>query len=268
MVPANKSDSDLSNRYGPWALVTGAAVGLGAEFAKQLAAQNINLILVDIDKDNLGICEAQLRQQYNVEICCIEVDLASDNFLELIIAQLKGREIGLLINNAGVPHLGEFLPQSPDFLIKQLNVNMRAVLLLTHHFGGAMVGRGKGGIIILSSMAAMNGGAFNAHYSATKAYDLVLAESLWAEWKSKGVDVLGFMPWKTATPGYFNEPTGDSKDVLTVEETVTEALMLLGKKPSGSVGINAKIALLLARLISRSRMIKIASSHLRKMVTK
>ncbi len=68
MAPANKNDSDLSKRYGPWALVTGAAVGLGAEFARQLAAENINLILVDIDKDNLTICEAQLRQQYNVEI--------------------------------------------------------------------------------------------------------------------------------------------------------------------------------------------------------
>jgi uncharacterized protein len=266
MLPANKSDKDLSSRYGPWALVTGAAVGLGAEFARQLAVAGINLILVDIDKDNLAICAAQLRQHSDVDICCIEVDLASDNFLDLLIAQLDGREIGLLVNNAGVPHLGEFLPQSPDFLIKQLNVNMRAVMLLTHHFGQAMVARGKGGIIILSSMAAMNGGAFNAHYSATKAYDLVLAESLWAEWKDKGVDVLGFMPWKTATPGYFNEPTGDSKDVLTAEETVLQALNLLGQSPSGSVGKNAVIAQLVARLLSRRRMITIASDHLRKMI--
>lgn len=267
MKPAEYNSNEFSTRYGTWALVTGAAVGLGAEFSRQLAAQNINILLVDIDKDNLAQCATELRQQFSVEVFCIETDLASDNFLDVIIEKLDGREIGLLVNNAGVAHLGDFLSQSHSFLNKQLNVNVRAVMLLTHYFGQKMIERGKGGIIILSSMAALNGGAFNANYSASKAYDLVLAESLWAEWKSKGVDVLGFMPWKTATPGYLNQPTGDSKDVLTVEETVSEALNLLGKKPSGSVGVNAKIALLVARLISRSRMIKIASSHLRKMIS-
>lgn len=257
---------NLSERYGPWALITGAAVGLGAEFARQIAAANINVVLVDIDKENLALCAATIREQFSVEVFCIEADLAAENFIELIVAQLDGREIGLLVNNAGIPHLGEFLPQDSGFLLKQLNVNMRAVMLLSHHFGGAMVNRARGGVIILSSMAAMNGGALNAHYSATKAYDLVLAESLWAEWKDKGVDVLGFMPWKTATPGYYSEPTGDSKDVMSVEETVLQALTLLGQKPSGSVGKNAIITQLVSRLLSRRRMITIASEHLRKMV--
>lgn len=255
-----------AEKYGPWAMVTGAAMGLGAEFARQIAANNINVVLVDRDEDNLQACAREIQEKYSVETCCILADLASENCLEVITSQLADREIGLLVNNAGISHLGEFLPQSREFLLKQLNINMRAVLLLTHSFGNSMVKRGRGGIIILSSMAALNGAALNAHYSASKAYDLVLAESLWAEWQRKGVDVLGFMPWKTATPGYRRQSTGDDADVLGVEETVAEAFMLLGKKPSGSVGKNARMALLFARLLSRSRMIKITSSQLRKMV--
>ena len=269
MTAGKNTGLNLAGRYGSWALVTGAAVGLGAEFARQIAAQKINLVLVDIDQDNLENTASQIRTGLQVEVIALALDLARDDLLEELDSQLAGREIALLVNNAGIPRLGEFELQSPAFLLQQMKVNMQAVMLLTHYFGTRMLARGKGGIIILSSMAAMNGGALNAHYSATKAYDLVLAESLWAEWKNKGIDVLGFMPWKTATPGYYKEATNSKeKDVMSVEQTVAQALAQLGKTPSCSVGNNARIAMFFSRLLSRRKMIEIGSSHLRRMLNK
>ena len=138
---------------------------------------------------------------------------------------------------------------------------------LTHYFAGQMVQRGKGGIINLASGAAEMVSAYNANYCATKAYDLKLSEALWAELKPMGIDVLGFMPGSTNTEGYVGEG-GATKGgmVMGVEETVAEALHYLGRRPSVVAGRNNRIInYLFTHILSRARMIGIASAQVKKM---
>ena len=266
-MKADKRGS-LYERYGPAALVTGAAQGLGAEFADQIAAAGLDLVLVDIDAARLGeTCEA-LRGRHRVEIRPIVADLSREDLLERLLPQLEGTSIHLLVNNAGVARLGPFLPQERDFLLTQLHVNTRAVLLLSHALGNRMRERGRGGIIILSSAAAFVGSALNAHYAATKAYDLVFAESLWAELSDYGVDVLGFMPGNTDTPGLRAEaPRAPKSTIMSPEDCVALALASLGRTPSIVAGTSNRIAFrAMTSLLPRSAMIRLVSRALRGMV--
>lgn len=254
-------------KYGPWALVTGAAQGLGAEFAQQIAAAGINLILLDINKEGLACCEKQLGSQFSVDVITVPIDLSKEGFLDQLLPQIEGLEVGLLVNNAGISKIGPFLLQSREFLLAQLHVNTRAVLLLSHHFSQLMVKQGRGGIIILASGAAELSSAYNANYCGTKAYDLKLAESLWSELGPKGVDVLGFMPGMTATEGYV-EAGGDQTEflVMSAEETVREALDNLGKRPSVFAGkLNRAIHYTITSLLPRSTLIKMVSKRIEKM---
>lgn len=252
-------------KYGPWALVTGAARGMGAEFARQLAAQGLNIVLLDRDTAGLEQCERGLREAFAIETRVVVEDLSRDDFMQSLIPEVEGLEIGLLVNNAALVNIGAFLPQSSEFLLSQLQVNCRAVLLLTHHFAGLMVERGQGGIINLSSGAAELVSAYNAHYAATKAYDLKLAEALWAELKPQGIDVLGFMPGSTRTEGFLAQGgNGDAPLVMDVEATVAEALRFLGKRPSVLPGgTNRLMNFLLTRLLPRAGMIRFVSAQLR-----
>ena len=131
-----------------------------------------------------------------------------------------------------------------------------------------MTENGKGGIIILSSGAGQLSSAYNASYSATKAYDLILAESLWAELKPKGVDVLGFMPGPTKTPGYIGQGgDGDGAIVMSAEKSVKQALANLGKKPSYYAGsfVMRQAHRMVTRLFSTKLRIKIVSDQIQQM---
>lgn len=258
----------FEQKYGSWALVTGAAMGLGAEFAMQIAQQGLNIVAVDINKVALENTAQQLQQKYQIEVKTIELDLSLDNFMELLVPQIQLLDIGLLVNNAGLSNIGYFTAQSTDFLLKQLHVNTQAVLLLTHYFATKMQQQKRGGIIILSSGAGELSSAYNASYSATKAYDLKLAESLWAELKPFGVDVLGFMPGPTLTPGY-KEQGGDEHGamVMSVQVSVKQALNALGEHPSYSAGnIFMRIAHgLITRFFSTKFRINLVSQQIKKM---
>jgi short-subunit dehydrogenase len=254
-------------KYGPWGLVTGCAQGLGAEFARQVAARGLNLVIVDVDAVKLASQAEALRQRYGVEVRDVVLDLSREEFLQDLSPAIQGLEIGFLVNNAGLSHIGSFLPQDRKFLLTQLYVNVRAVLLLTHQLGKDMVARGRGGMIMVSSGAALNGSALNAHYAATKAYELILAESLWDELRDQGVDVLGFMPSTTDTPGLrAQKPGKTSLRVMSVEESVDKAFDALGRRPSVFAGKTVRIVhRILSALVPRSTMIRLTSNAIRSM---
>jgi len=252
--------------YGPWALVTGGARGLGAEFSNQLAAGGLNVILVDRLTSELAEQAKALRAAYGVKVLPICVDLARADCLDVLLTAIGERSVGLLINNAGIAKIGRFLPQDPEFLATQLHVNTRAVLLLTHHFAKEMAQRQRGGIIIVSSMAAEVASAFNAHYCATKAYDLKLTEALWDELRPSGVDVLGFMPGPTVSPGYADEG-GNTSDpmVMSAADTVADALLQLGCRPSAAAGRkNRVLNFIMTRLLPRACAIKLVGENIKK----
>jgi short-subunit dehydrogenase len=254
-------------KYGPWGLVTGAAQGLGAGFAGQLAAHGLDLVIVDVDAVKLASQAEALRRCHGIEVRDVVLDLSREEFLRDLSPAIQGLEIGFLVNNAGLSHIGSFLPQDPEFLLTQLYVNVRAVLLLTHRLGKDMVARGRGGMIIVSSGAALSGSALNAHYAATKAYELILAESLWDELRDRGVDVLGFMPSTTDTPGLRGQnPETKSLRAMSVDECVAEAFAALGRRPSVFVGGMVPIVhRILSPLLPRSAMIRLTSKSIRSM---
>ena len=161
------TDSFLT-KYGPWALITGASRGLGAEFARQCAERGLNLVLIATNAELLKTKADTIKKDYRVEVKTIALDLSRENFLEEITPVTDALEIGLLVNNAGISKVRPFLHHTVDQLTKQLHVNARAGLVLAHHFGKKMAERWSGGIIFLSSASAMFGAAFSANYAGTK----------------------------------------------------------------------------------------------------
>ncbi|MFC1671318.1 SDR family NAD(P)-dependent oxidoreductase [Spirochaetota bacterium] len=221
-------------KYGPWAIITGASKGLGEEFAYQCANAGLNLVLVDIDGDLLKDREELIEKKYGVRVRSIALDLSRGDILDVIKPYTESIEVGLLVNNAGISHIRPFLKNTREELINELYVNARASMLLAHHFAGKMVLRNRGGVIFLSSMSALQGTSFLGSYAATKAYNLVLGESLWYELGIQGIDVLAFMPGSTLTPGLKEKNPKDASivRVMGVHETVKEAMKALGKTPS------------------------------------
>jgi short-subunit dehydrogenase len=231
-------------------------MGLGAEFAHQLARQRLDLVLVDIQAQPLtATCQA-LSREFNVDIRPVILDLALPDFLSQLIAATDGIEIGLLVNNAGISAVGHFLDVPIEKHLSILAVNARAPIILAHHFGGFMRARQRGGIIFVSSMSALIGTSYVSEYSATKAHDLTLGEALWQELQPSNVDVLTTIVGATDTPGWRAEiPDPNAKTwppVMTAEDTVRETLAALGKTPSYVPGAQNRLATFLTtHLLSR-----------------
>jgi short-subunit dehydrogenase len=261
--------SAFSEKYGPWALVTGAAMGLGAEFARQLAGLGLNLILVDVQAGALEKTADALTRATGAQIRPVVLDLAPADFLPGLITVTRDLEIGLLVNNAGISAIGHFLDVPLEKHLSILAVNARAPLTLAHHFGGLMRTRQRGGIIFVSSMSALTGTSYVSEYSATKAHDLALGEALWQELRSSNVDVLATIVGATDTPGWRAEnPKPEAKTwppVMTAQATVRETLAALGKGPSLVPGAQNRLATFLtARIMSRKSAIETTGKEMTK----
>jgi short-subunit dehydrogenase len=247
----------FKEKYGPWALITGAGSGIGAEFARQLAALGLNLVLVDRTEGPFEATVKSLTSQYSVEVITIQKDLEEPDFLPDILQATEGLEIGLLVNNAGYALTGDFLEHDLEQEIGLLHVNCRAPIILTHAFAKKMVERGRGGIIFLSSIAAFLPMPFWTHYSASKVYDLHIANGLYLELKDKGVDVLALCPGNTQTG--FAEVAGIKSIGMTPEPVVSQALKKLGKKPLVVPGIGNRLITFMTRMMSRHRNINVGA---------
>lgn len=262
--------SSFKEKYGPWALIAGASEGLGAAFTRTLAQRGINVIPVARRKDLLESLSTEIRHDYDVEVKPIVLDLASPDVLDNIKKETDGLDIGLMIYNVGLSLIGTFLHRTIEEHETILNTNCRTQLLFTHHYGSKMKERGKGGIIILSSLAGFQGTAMVAHYAATKAYNRVLAEGLWNEFKPFGIDVLSACAGATATPNYLNsEPkklNPMAPPVMSAQAVVDESLMALGKKPIHITGFWNRVASFFThRLFSRKAAITTFSKSTREM---
>ena len=258
--------NSLSKYKGRWALITGAGRGLGAEFARQCAAAKLNVLLVDVNAEDLEVLSKRYRQDFGVDVISCVCDLSKDNCLDIVTQYSASLDVTVLINNAGVASIKPFLKQTTQELMTQLHVNARAVLGLTHYYALLMAERGEGAIIIVSSGAAELPSAFNASYSASKAYDLKLAESLWYELKPLGIDVLGFMPVATLTPAILAQGYESSRKLMSVEESVTAAFNALGKTPSWVPGrVNRYVHYFLLKCVSRNLRIRIVSQQIKAM---
>ncbi|MEE8264238.1 MAG: SDR family NAD(P)-dependent oxidoreductase [Gammaproteobacteria bacterium] len=191
--------SNFREKYGPWALVTGASSGIGFEFAKQIAAKKLNIILVARREDKLQSVAKDVHDQHGADVKVVVADLTADEGIEAVKRATGDIEIGLLVNNAGREDSGHFLSTPLETALNTLDLNARAPLKLTHHFAQKMADRKRGGIIFMSSIVSFQGVPFIANYAATKAYDLIFAESLAAELKQHNIDVIAAAPGFTET---------------------------------------------------------------------
>lgn len=240
------SNKEFAEKYGPWALVTGASSGIGAEFCRQLSERGLNIVMVARRKNRMEESAAKLVDKYTVEVKVIESDLSKPDFFKKIDPEISSLDIGLLVNNAGFGVKGAFLTNSLECELELLNVNCRAPLELTHVLGQKMVERKKGGIIFLSSVLGYKASPYFAHYAASKAFNLFMGGALWCELKSSGIDVSVLSPGSTNTEF---DAVSDHKGFVAMEaETVVKSGLRNIGQPYIIPGLRNKLAVLLIKL--------------------
>jgi uncharacterized protein len=191
------TDAEFRARYGPWAVVAGASDGTGEAFARQIAAKGVNVVLVARRKQVLEALGEELERAHGIETRVLTIDLSQDEAAGRMFESVADLDVGLYVSNAGGDTTGKHFVDAPlDVCLALVNRNCRTMMEALHRFGGKMKQRGRGGLLVMSSMGGLCGGPRIALYSATKAFDLVLAEGIWVELKPFGVDVLG-----VAAPG-------------------------------------------------------------------
>jgi short-subunit dehydrogenase len=185
----------MSKQQTGWAVITGASSGLGAIFADQLAQRGLSLVLAGRDQARLSAVAQRVNQ--NVEL--IVGDLGTEAGVDALVAHLDGREIDVLVNNAGFGTYGPFAEIDAGREHELLGVNVDALVRLTHAVLPGMLARGRGGILNVASTIAFQPGPYQATYGASKAFVLSLSQALWAETRGSGVTVTALCPGPTRT---------------------------------------------------------------------
>jgi uncharacterized protein len=252
---------DFKSKYGPWAIVAGASEGLGAAFSEELAKRGLNLILIARRIEKLEVLSNNLRNKYQIEIKYHSLDLTDFEQTKNFVSQLKAN-IGLLVYNAAYAPIGYFEDISEENLVKIVDVNVKAPLLLTKLVLKQMIEKKKGGIVLMSSLAGTQGSPKIATYAASKAFNSILAEGIWNELKKHGIDVLASCAGAVTTPGYKNAQNAkDAPGTLDANRVAKETLNALGKGPTIIPGFTNKMArLFMGRLFSRKLAISIMES--------
>jgi uncharacterized protein len=258
--------SAFGDRYGPWALVAGASSGLGEAFARALAARGLHLLLVARRQGALDQLAAELRAAHGVEVRTGALDLGRPD-LAAAVGTLAGElEVGLLVYNAAHSVIGPFVDQPLEEHLRVLDVNCRGPLALSRLLGAAMASRGRGGIVLMTSIAGSQGNPLLASYAASKAYGLVLAEGLWAELAERGVDVVACRAGATDTPAYAASRPRKRVPLMAPGDVVDSALGALGHGPGVVPGLlNRLAAFAFGRLLPRRVSISIMGKATRRL---
>jgi short-subunit dehydrogenase len=222
-------------RFGPWALVTGASSGIGKEFARQIAASGINVVLAARRDALLAELGRAISQEFDVLYRALAMDLSQEGFIAGLADATKDLDIGLVVSNAGTGNPGEFLKHDRQLLHETLRLNTIAHLDITHHFGQKLGERRRGGIILVGALGAENGIPCMANDGGAKAYVHSLGEALHYEFKPLGVyvTVLAAGVTNTAVIDKFGlDPKTMPMRPMSVEQCVSEGLRGLRKNRS------------------------------------
>lgn len=225
--------NDFLQKYGPIALVTGASSGIGAQFARLLAKQGFDLLLVARREDKLRELQQELLQQHGARSELIVQDLGDPAAVDALIAACENRDVGLIVSNAGFGLKGGFNQGARAQLESMLNVNARTPLLLLHALLPKLRARHSAGVILTGSQEGEVAFPWSAAYAASKAYVHSLGTSLWGELRDTGVDMLVLAPGSTETEAPLLQ--GIKREVLfgtmKPEDVARQALEQLGRKP-------------------------------------
>jgi len=221
----------LRERYGDWALVTGASAGIGTAFARALAREGVSVVLAARRTERLRELGAELEKASAVATRVVAVDLASADGPERLAQAVADLEIAILVNNAGFGLAGRLERQDAERLREMVQLNCVAPLWLTRRLLPGMRQRGRGAVLFTGSIAAKQPLPLHNVYAATKVFDGFLGEALWAEMRGSGVDVLVVEPGPTETE--FQEVAGEiAHPGQSPDEVVAIAFEALGRQPS------------------------------------
>ena len=253
-------------KYGPWALVAGASDGVGSAFAEGLAERGLNVVLLSRRQSVLDDVAAGIAERTGVQTRTLAIDLADPDASAVIADATADLDIGFLVYCAGAdPNFAPFLANPIGTAEAMVQRNCVVPMQLCHHFAPAMVQRGRGGIVVLGSGAGLVGGPNMVAYSATKAFDMVFTEALWAELHDKGVDVLGLILGKTDTPalrrleaerGVLASEADTPPDAAPVAEVIAEAFDNLENGPTCFAGEQMRAASQLLGSITRNQAVE------------
>ena len=221
-----------SNRFGPWALITGASSGIGREFARQLAASKINVLLAARRRPLLEELGQELTERYGVEHRVVEADCYQPELINTLAEATAELDVGLVVSNAGTGEPGEFLKHDPHFLLNIARLNALSHLEIAHYFGGRLARRGRGGLLLGGAMGATHGLPFMAVDSASKAFVQTLGEALHVEFEPLGINVTVLVVGPTDTaviPKFGLDPRTMPMKPMSVEQCVCEGLAALAK---------------------------------------
>lgn len=232
-------ESSLVDRYGGWAVITGASDGIGRAIAEALAANGMSLVLVARRQEVLNEIAAELQTQHGIKTHVVSADLGTATGVEAVVSETDGLDVGLLVAAAGYGTSGPFVDNALANELDMIAVNCRALAALTHAFGRRFVARARGGIILMSSLLAFQGVPRATNYSATKAYVQSLAEGLAVELQPHGVDVLASAPGPVRSG--FQKRAGLTLSMAqTPEEVADGTLRALGRRVTVRPGFLAR----------------------------
>jgi len=229
------SKSKLLRQYGPWALVTGASSGIGAEFARQLAMQGFHVVVAARREELLNDLAAELSQRFGVETRSVVVDLSDEGGVDRLGAAVADLDISLVVSNAGTGNPGHFLHQDHTEQLRLFRLNALSHLNIAHLFGQRLARRGGGGLLLGGAMGAAQGIPFSANEAGAKALVQSLGESLHVELGREGVHVMTLIvpPTDTAIIRKFGlDPATMPMKPMTVAQCVSESLRALSNKKS------------------------------------
>lgn len=264
MAADRRGGKGLAQKYGPWAAIAGASAGLGAAFARELASRGMNLILVARRRALLLELAGALEREQGVQVRILEADLADPGFAARLSQAAIGLELGLAVYNAAYAPIGEFAAMGLDDLTRVVDTNVRGPVALARELLPAMAARGRGALILMSSLAGGQGSPKLAAYAASKAFTTVLAESLWRELRGSGVDVLACCAAAIRTPSYAGTGGSAAPGAVEPEVVARAAIRGLGRGPIVVPGaVAAASAWIMRRLVPRRAAIGIMAASAR-----
>ncbi|MCY4477161.1 MAG: SDR family NAD(P)-dependent oxidoreductase [Gammaproteobacteria bacterium] len=259
--------SNFPECYGEWALVAGASEGLGAAFAEQLAARRMNVILLARRAKPLAELAGRLSAQYEVETRWEKLDLSGPDLASRFETVCGDVSPGLLVYNAALIPTGPFAELAQDTLEEIAQVNVLGPLTLVRALIDPMRERGRGAVVLMSSMSGLQGWPGLAAYSATKAFNTTLGEALWYELGGEGIDVVVSCPGAISTPGYFRNFGRESPGMLPPDTVARATLDALGKGPRVVPGLLNRIGWqLITRALPRRPLIRLTGKMMKKVI--
>ena len=231
--PTPIDKDNFFQRYGPTAVVTGASSGIGKAIARMLAAMDFDVIIVARRRDRLDALASELTRVHDMAAHICVADLGTAEGMEDLLKTCRGKDIGLLVSNAGFGMKGPHETNDPDTMNRMLAINCVAPMQLCRRLIPQLKERGRGGIIITSSVESLMGFPYSAPYAASKAFATSFAEGLWGELSPSGIDVLALCPSSTDTETLDLQGVDKStlQGMMSPAEVAREALDNIRKGP-------------------------------------